>query len=157
MEVKALKTAMTDSISEVLETMFFLPLDMDDADKPQTLWPSEDEDILVSQLNFNGPFSGRFYFFIPNSLAVSITTSFLGIGEDDLTGEQLSETVNEIINMVAGNTFSKFDDQQIFDLDMPVPVRFKDVNKDCSDIDKEIFIPIRTLEDRLAFLLSLDA
>ncbi len=42
MEVKALKMAMTDSISEVLETMFFLPLDMDDADKPQTLWRSED-------------------------------------------------------------------------------------------------------------------
>ena len=127
MEVKALKTAMTDSISEVLETMFFLPLDMDDADKPQSLWPSEDEDILVSQLNFNGLFSGRFYFFIPNSLAVSITTSFLGIAEDDLAGEQLSETVDEIINMVAGNTFSKFDDQQIFDLDVPMSVRFKDL------------------------------
>jgi len=38
-----------------------------------------------------------------------------------------------------------------------MPVRFKDLELDSSDIDKEIFIPIRTLEDRLAFLLSLDA
>lgn len=157
MEVKALKAAMTDSISEVLEIMFFLPLDMDDADKPQSLWPSEEEDILVSQLDFTGPFSGRFYFFIPNSLAVSITSGFLGIDEDDLAGEQLSETVNEIINMVAGNTFSKFDDQEIFDLDVPMSGRFKDLDMDSSDIGKEIFIPIRTLEDRLAFFLSLDA
>ncbi len=157
MEVTALKTAMTDSISEVLETMFFLPLDMDDADTPQTLWPSKDEDIRVSQLNFNGPFSGRFYFFIPNSLAVSITTSFLGIAEDDLAGEQLSETVNEIINMMAGNTFSKFDDQQVFDLDVPMSVQYRDLKIDCTDTDKALFVPLRTLDDRLAFLLSYDA
>ena len=157
MEREAIITAMKDSISEVMEKMVFLPLDFSGAGHVEELWNLERDEIIISKLNFNGPFSGRFYFFIPNSLAVSITISFLGIVEDDPAGEQLSETVNEIINMVAGNTFSKFDDQQIFDLEVPMPVRFKDLELDISDTDNEIYIPIRTLEDRLAFLLSLDA
>ena len=78
-EKEALKQAMMDSISEVLEGMFYLPLDFRDDTDSEALWASEKDKILATRLEFNGPLAGRFIFTVPDQQALSITADFLFI------------------------------------------------------------------------------
>lgn len=156
METQALKTAMMSSISEVMETMFFLPMDFKDAVKAAALWDAEKGRISAVRLEFKGPLAGAFIFTVPNQLAVSITAGFLGIDEDQAAGDHVTETLNEIVNMVAGNTFSKFDDQTVYNLGVPEPMFFDDVKATQTDPENEIFIGIDTLDGWLAFQLVLE-
>ena len=153
MEREALITAMKDSISEVLEKMFFLPLDFTDAGSPGELWNSEKGEIIVSKLDFKGPSSGYFVFFIPEDLALSLTGSFLGRDDEEISQDLINETVKEITNMVAGNTFSIFDDQAVFDFGIPELIPFNEAEKDQSDSGEDIFVAVNTLDDCLAVRL----
>ncbi len=153
MEKEALKTAMKGSISEVLEKMFFLPLDFYDAAKPEEIWRSGKDETLAIKLKFKGLFAGYFVFIIPRKLAVSITDSFLGKDEDDPAQEHVIETIKEITNMIAGNTFSKFNDQATFDLGLPEPIQFKEAERIDSASEEEIFFGINTLDNWLALQL----
>jgi CheY-specific phosphatase CheX len=156
METQALKTAMMDSIFEVLEGMFFLPMDFKDDVGSEALWGSEKGKILATQIEFKGTIAGRCIFTVPDQLALSITSSFLGFDENKAAGDHVVETVNEIINMVAGNAFSKFDAQSVFDLGIPEARPFDDVKATRIDPEKEIFIGIDTLDGWLAFQLVLE-
>jgi CheY-specific phosphatase CheX len=155
MEMQVLKTAMISSISEVLETMFFLPMDFKEDIKAAALWDAEKSGISAVRIEFKGPRAGVFIFTIPNQLAVSITSSFLGIDEEQAVGDHVTETIKEIVNMVAGNTFSKFDDQAVYNLGVPEPISFDDVKATQIDPENEIFIGIDTLDSWLSFQLVL--
>jgi len=150
MEREALITAMKVSISEVLEKMFFLPLDFPEAGNEKEFMELKADEIMISKLNFSGPLSGYFQFFIPRGLAFSIAASFMGIGEDSISREHVTETVKEIINMFAGNTFSIFDSQSVFDLDIPELIDSEKEGKENVESREEIFIPIYTMESRVA-------
>jgi len=113
MEKEVLMTVMKDSISEVLETMFFLPLEYSDAPDPEGLWGLEKDRIVASRLNFSGPFSGYFVFLIPRDLALSITAGFVGRHEEHVSQDQIAGNVKEIINMIAGSTFGNYDDMLV--------------------------------------------
>jgi len=141
---------MKNSISDVLETMFFLPLDVCDTANPEELINFETENILASKLTFKGPFSGHLVFLIPEELAFSLTANFLGKNEDRVSNDHVTETVKEIINMIAGNTFSIFNPRAVFDLDIPKLVRSENLRRDHSDSEQDIFVVIDTLENRLA-------
>lgn len=151
MEKEALITAMKDSISEVLEKMFFLPLDFSDGVNPGELWDSErDEKIVAVRLNFSGPFAGHFVFFVPQGLALSLTAGFLGKDKKDVSQDQATETAKEIINMIAGNTFCGYDDRAVFNLDIPKLINLDEAGGDDSNPEEALLIPIETLEGRLA-------
>lgn len=149
-EKESLKTAMKNSISEVLEKMFYLPLYFSEDSNVGELLNSGRGEIIVSKLNFSGPFSGWFLFFVPKELAHSITADFMGIDEDSLSQDQVTETVKEIINMVTGNIFSIFDDQVVFDLGIPELIDFEKAKRDISESEEKIFITINTLDNHLA-------
>lgn len=154
MEMTVLKKAMTDSISEVLETMFFLPIDFIGGDKIEDLWDAENKDLTAAKLEFSGPFSGRIYFIMPVSQSRSITESFIGM--DEITDKHCAEAVNEIINMVAGNAFSILDSEAVFDLGIPQVANFKEIVMEKSDPEKTIFVPVNTLDEIMAFQLVLN-
>jgi CheY-specific phosphatase CheX len=150
MEKEALITAMKGSISDVLEKMFFLPLDFSDASSPDELWNSEKGEIIVSRLDFKGPVSGYFAFSIPKDLALSLTGDLLGCDDEEMSKNNLKETVNEITNMIAGNTFSNYDDQAIFDLGIPESISFSESEKDQPASREDIFIAVNTLDNWLS-------
>ncbi len=154
MEKETLLSAMKDSISEVLETMFFLPLEFSDHARFEEWW-SEDmkTELLITRLNFQGPLSGMFYFFIPRSLGLSLAASFMGEEEMDVTHEHVADTVKEIVNMIAGNTFGYWDDQAIFNLGIPEVMTFGEAEKGHSEAVEKVFIGISTLDDSLALEL----
>ena len=149
MEKEALIAAMKRSISEVLETMFFLPLDFCDSVNLGELWHSGKDDIVATKLNFTGPFAGYFLFFVPKELALSLTASFLGKEEEGLSQDHVGETVKEIMNMTAGNAFSILDDQAVFDLAIPQLVGPDEVEGTKGNADEVVFVGINTLENSL--------
>lgn len=155
MKNKDMITAMKNSISDVLETMFFLSLDFfhNDADIRE-LWRTEKDQILAAKLTFSGPLSGYAVFCIPKKSALSITADFMGKDEQEISDDQIDGTVKEIINMIIGNTFSRYDPDVVFDLGVPELVAFNTFIKELSDSEKRFSIVIETLQNYLAFQMN---
>jgi len=156
MEKKDLIAAMMNSISEVLEKMFFMPIDFLEAEGFDALGPSKDDEILASKLNFKGAFSGYCVFHIPKSVAASLSADFMGFEASTLSRDQISGTVKEITNMVVGNMFSLLDETMVFDLEVPELVPSGDYHEGFSASERELFVGIQTLEDFLAFQMIID-
>jgi CheY-specific phosphatase CheX len=146
-------TAMKNSISDVLETMFFMPLDYPDTGTIEDLWRPEYSEILTGKLDFKGPFSGYLIFFIPKEMAASLAARFLGMDEGKVSQENVNETVKEIVNMIAGGTFSHYDESEVFHLGIPEFVDPDSVRDHDPDLENVIFIPIDTLEDRIGLMM----
>jgi len=147
---KNLMTAMKTSISNVLETMFFLPLEfLEKAVEAEAFLNAGKNEMLVVKLNYKGPFAGCFVLFIPGGLARSFAVDFLGTDDESISMDQVGEVAKEIVNMIAGGTFSHYDDSAVFQLDIPETVSFKKVIKNDSGAQKEIFVGVETLEDRM--------
>jgi len=140
MERKALIRAMKNSISEVLETMFFLPVDFSDTVN------AEEIQMSVTKLDFSGPFSGSFVLFIPEEFAVSLTANFLGKDKEKVSEDNVIETSKEVINMIAGSTFANLDDQAVFDLNIPENILF-DRAVHFPGTEDDIFVQIITLDN----------
>jgi CheY-specific phosphatase CheX len=156
MEKKVLKTAMKNSISDVLETMVFLPLDFCDTLNVPELWNMEKDQIIAAKLNFDGPFSGCAVFCIPKRLALSMTAAFMGKDEEDVSDDQVDGTAKEIINMIIGNIFSLYESEATFNLGIPEMVRYDNFSKDLSDPEKRFSIVIETLENHLVFQMNIE-
>ena len=119
MEKQALIQAMKRSISEVLETMFYLPVEFSDTAEAGDLLYSEIDRMSAIRLNFSGPFSGAFVLFVTEEFVTALAANFLGNDKDNISSQNVTETSKEIINMIAGNTFAVLDDQAVFNLGFP--------------------------------------
>jgi CheY-specific phosphatase CheX len=152
---KILTSAMKNSISNVLETMFFLPVDFDDSVSKEKLWDMDKDKILAAKLDFNGPLSGHCIFYIPEKLARSVSADFMGKEEQKISGDQAKATLKEMANMITGNTFSLYDPEAVFDLGIPEMLGSDNFHKDSSGSEKCIFIAADTLGDYLAFQMNI--
>lgn len=123
----ALKAAMTTSISNVFETMFFMVLEFDDQMTPDTCQATWKDEILVCRIAFKGKFSGHFYLFIPEALLYILTENFMAMDKEDITAEHLIGTLKEAVNMLAGSTLSNFDDTLVFQLSIPEIMDIDDI------------------------------
>lgn len=119
MEKPSLVASMKASISEVMETMFFLPLEFEDERDINEILRSDDGRALACRLAFSGPFSGLSCFLIPGKVAQGLTANFLGEEMDRVTEEHMTGTVKEILNMIMGKAFSLYDDEAVFKLGIP--------------------------------------
>jgi len=151
---EVLTSAMKNSISDVLETMFFLPVDFNDSVSLDEFWDLDKDKITAARLNFDGPLSGYSILYIPEKLAVSITADFMGKEEKGISDKQVKETVKEITNMITGNAFSLYDPEAVFNLGVPELTGLDDFQKDLSDSENKISIAVSTLENYLAFQMS---
>ncbi len=154
MDRDLLMKAMKASISEVLEKMFFLPLDVSDAGTWSDFWgdPAAAKPIAV-RLAFNGPFSGHFIFFIPRSLGGELTADFMGIEQEAVPPEHVDQTAKEILNMIAGTTFGALDEQAVFQLGIPETISAESVLVPSATPGSEMFLGVETLKGRMALLL----
>ena len=155
MNREILTSAMKNSISNVLETMFFLPVDFENSVPLSESWDLDKDKIIATRLNFDGPLSGYCTLCVPEKLLVSITADFMGKEEKDISIEQARGTLMEINNMIVGNVFSLYDSEAVFDLGVPKLVGLDDFRKDLIDSEDRISIVIDTLENRLAFQMNI--
>jgi CheY-specific phosphatase CheX len=150
-----LKAAMKTSISEVLETMFFISLEFDESGRFDDFIQSAKNDLLASRLSFGGDLSGYFFFFTPESVLLTITENFLAQDRYSITKNHVDGTLKEITNMIAGSTFSRFDKHALFNLNIPEVIDINSRSETLNDVPHEqIFFLINSLEGRLAAKLS---
>ncbi len=153
METSAMIHAMKDSISEVLEQMFFLPIDFIDPQQTPADDALDDGEVMGTTVGFSGSPSGSFRLSIPKTLATAVTADFMGVLPETLSEEQVTGTVKEMINMLAGNTLSAYAPQAVFDLQIPEIIAPATAKESAGADQSTIDIWIQTLESRMTLQL----
>ena len=115
---KMMKT-MRDSISNVLETMFYQSVQFTDSKHTLKEWFSGMHPLIGATLSFNGSPPGTFYLIFPVDLVTDITANFLGIDEEEINEGQRIDTVKEALNMIGGHMLSIIDKTGDFKLGIP--------------------------------------
>ena len=115
-----------DTISNVLETMFFQPLQFVDENSPLSEWFSQGQELLGASLNLNGPSTGSLYLLIHVRCVNEMTANFLGLQEEEVDKEQRGDSLKEALNMIGGSTLSLVDEEGSFQLGIPEIMDEKD-------------------------------
>ena len=149
-----LKTAMTHAISSVFETMFFLPVEIENYFDFEALEKYLNGTLLSAKLTFTGKVNGTGTFSLLTKTAANITASFLGTDESDVNEQQISGTVLEILNMLVGNTLSTFSPNEVFNLSIPDLLNGDKAQARLST-ENAITIVIRTMETAMAFQIAI--
>lgn len=151
---KRLMTAMMGSISEIFETMFFLPLEFPEDIRAEERLGSSEKGVLTCMIRFKGHLTGNLFLIIPASLSIQLTADFLGEEIDTLSKDQIIGTIKEIINMIAGNAFLKYDDNMVFDLGIPEMIGSQGTINE-PDSDEPIFIDVKTPDEQFVIKIAL--
>ncbi len=117
--MKPLMTAMKISISEVMETMFYLPVEIGEELTITQSGMNNNKTSSACKINFFGSVSGCFILVISNDLLGEITENFIGEPKEDLNSDYFSGTLIEMLNMICGNALSKIDAEIPFELSIP--------------------------------------
>lgn len=145
---RVLMKAMTNSISEVMETMFFMPVEIG---RETTLSDSgiDLDTALACRLTFTGDTCGNMDIISPEPLVAELTSNFLGENKSDLTWEQQFGTLSEMLNMVCGNALKKVKCTSPYTLGIPEKITGSDLNgtAECTLIE--------TMDSNMAILLSM--
>ncbi len=111
-----LMTQVTNSIFEVMETMFFLTLEKQKQPVPET--PSSDQ-TKTAAITFSGDFSGTIFLGIPEPLLRTMTENLMGEDINTLTQDHVDGTLKEALNMIAGSALTRVDDKAYMGLGIP--------------------------------------
>lgn len=146
---KTLMKVMTTSISDVMETMFFLPVEVG----PETIFKKcgiEKDGSIACELTFTGDTTGKLIIVCPTDLTAEMAENFMGEPKDNLTQEHLSGTLTEMLNMVCGNALSKTEPTIPYELGIPELIS-------CSELDeKDEYTLIETIDSKMAVSLIMD-
>ncbi|WDP91158.1 MAG: chemotaxis protein CheX [Desulfobacter sp.] len=111
-------TQVTNSIFEVMETMFYRTLDeMPDIDPDNP--PGDPGRFKTAAVTFSGEFSGTIFISIPDGLLRTMTADFLGQDMAGLTPDHVDGTLKEALNMVAGSTLTRVNETTYMGLGIP--------------------------------------
>lgn len=119
----------TASTSEVMETMFFLPVEINTGMSIEKSGLCGPEEIRAAGISFSGAVSGRIRIFVPAALLRMMAENFMGINSEEATKEDAAGTLNEALNMIAGNAIRKIDDRASSHLGLPEPIDPSDLRK----------------------------
>ena len=146
---KQLMTAIKTSISEVMETMFFLPVEFNQETSFARLEIGTDL-VIASGLRFTGDVKGQMILVAPRSLVAEMAENFMGESRASLTDEHICGTLTEMLNMVCGNALGKVDSKVPFVLSLPEIM-------DVSEISPEQeFAAVETIGSKMAVGLHLE-
>ena len=112
--------AMKQAISDVLNKMFFLPVQVNEKGPALNEWFSNKQQLIGATMGFTGPASGFSYLLIPEGVVREMTANFLGIAEKAVSEKQERDTVKESLNMITGHMFSQFDKKGAFQIGIPL-------------------------------------
>ena len=149
-----LMTAMRTSISEVMETMFFEPIEFSEETDALAFFDENRENLIVVNVKYQGPFSGDLCCFMPKDLALSLASNFLGKELSDVSNDQAGEVVKEIVNMTAGGIFSHYDKNAVFQIGIPEIVNHKKTDIDDCGAEDAHFLLAETVTGRFALNLK---
>ena len=121
-----LTTTLKHSISNVLETMFFLPAQIHDQIREingqgptPAQWLAMIPALAGATIGFQGPLTGSAFFILAEDMLKEMCANFLGLEQAEVTAVQQSDTLKETLNMIAGHMLSLADDKGEFHLGIP--------------------------------------
>jgi CheY-specific phosphatase CheX len=118
----ALRKALRDAATEVLEKMFFIRVLGDPlaaAELARRAPASSSEGEIAARVTFHGEPSGALSLRLNYRAARAIAADFLGEEEPELSKQQVEEVVGELANMVCGAVLSNVESAASFRLDQP--------------------------------------
>lgn len=150
----AIKAAMTAAIGGVLETMFFMSTEILDEATPAEYFRSLKGRTFGGQIDFKGFSSGRCFILIPEQALYVMTKSLLALEPDKIQERHLGGVIKEVLNMVAGNTFSTYNPDHVYELGIPKRVSPETVVRLLAEPGGELdFLMVDTIDGRLALAL----
>jgi len=149
-------TSLKQAISSVLETMFFLPVQIVEGNNLREDWSQQDSGIWHVRVQFSGPVNGSFFLLVPAGLAREITANFLGLDEADVGSGQESDTVKEALNMIGGYALSQVEKADEYQISIPEIARAGQKDLVSMQLEPHNTISIETDENILAVGLHLD-
>ena len=117
--MKTVLKTMKTSISEVMETMFFLPVEFSEEPSQKEIKAIKGRRNKTCRLDFSGDCSGSVYLLVPTELLSQMAENFIGEPAESLGDDILHGTLTETVNMTAGNALRKLKVAAPFDLGIP--------------------------------------
>ncbi len=148
-----LKLKMTTSISEVLETMFYMALEFEEFEDIQNCNLNNEGELSICKLDFTGNLTGHFIIFVPEDLLTSMTADFMGEDKDDITKDFTDGTIKEIVNMVGGNMFAALNNEAEFRLGIPEMIENKNFLQSIINNPPEGLVIAEAIEGHLGFII----
>lgn len=105
---------LSESVGEVLESMFFTGVFDEDASNED-----EDPSLVAARLSFRGTPSGEFGIRTRPETVQKLSASFLGEDETAIGSSQGGEVLCELANMFCGSFLSRLEKNGRFDLSKP--------------------------------------
>lgn len=117
----------TDSIFEVMETMFYLTVEEDTRPVEDVSSLFDEKKLKACRITFSGKFSGAIYLLVGAKTLETMAAHFTGEDPDTMTDEHLDGALKEALNMIAGNALTKVDKQSYMGLGIPELVTPSDI------------------------------
>ena len=117
--MKAVLKAMKTSISEVMEIMFFLPVEFFEEPSQKEIKAIKGSRNKTCRLDFSGDCSGSVYLLVPIELLSQMAENIMGQPAESLGDDILDGTLTETVNMMAGNALRKLKPEEPFTLGIP--------------------------------------
>lgn len=153
---ETMMTNLKQAISNVLETMFFLPVQVIEGQGLLKTWFPEDAVLTRAAIRFAGPVCGSFFLLIPANMAREIAANFLGLGEEEVKKDQKEDTVREALNMISGYVLSQADKAEEYQLGIPEILPENESDMASYNDLQENMVFIETDENHLAVGIHLD-
>jgi len=117
--MKTVLAAMKTSISEVMETMFFLPVEFSEEPLVKEIKALKGKQNKACCLDFSGHCSGSVFLLVPTRLLLEMAGNFMGESAETLGDDILEGTLTETLNMMTGNALRKVKTEKPFELGIP--------------------------------------
>ncbi len=118
MKKAMMKKAIMNSISDILETMFYMSIEFKEIQGFMEDFSQSDE-IILSSIIFKGSISGEFHIYISLESLSCMAENFMGVDYESLTEDYITGIIKEFVNMLAGSTLSSLDNREKFQLSIP--------------------------------------
>ncbi len=120
MRAKTLMTQMKASISEVMETMFYYPVELkEELGLEESGFFQAENKVIIAAIDFSGPLNGRLFLMIPEDVLGLMAENLMGLETEKISTAHVTGTAQEALNMIAGNAFSKTPFDVPVDLGVP--------------------------------------
>ena len=140
---EAIQQALTHTAAQLLSTMIPMHYDVEGGDSSEVF--SETAVLyLMGNIKVTGQLMGSLSVGIPHALALDMTSRMLEEPIEDV-GEDVYETVAEIINIIAGGVKSALSSEtELFQLGLPQVVEIEEAPVQFLSNPHRLHVPIRT-------------
>jgi CheY-specific phosphatase CheX len=143
-----IRTMLTTSTFDVFEKMFFIYLEISDAE-------TRGYD-LVTSIRFTGPLAGEIRLCFSDSLLLAMVENMVSVDRKDVTREMKEDCAKEAANMVGGAFVRTFDTTKIFQLTVPVCLPHESaVPQKKQQLDREEWLYFESKQGQLGIMIGL--